>query len=257
MARDEFVRRSAGAASNAMNYSFGEMMHQRSSQPLPARLGKVLFGKSLRPFIPESMTVHGQTFSLLASGGEQLVYSNGDEIVKVIHKSLTFDRATAGAQTQSYGEQYELASRSLGEHSVATDFDVKRLRAGLFATIAMQPHLRPDKQFEDVDDLISYRSDETYMERLRRFSDSLRTLYSSAGMQVDLNGPNNVLLIDERDDPGLRIVDTLPVTPEIQSRVHPQTKKTVGELIMAKMAMIEQAVSLPIELVESREVVLH
>jgi hypothetical protein len=121
----------------------------------------------------------------------------------------------------------------------------------------MQPHLRPDRQFADVDDLISYRSDETYMDRLRVFSDSLRTLYSSAGMQVDLNGPNNVLLVDEQNNPGLRIVDTLPVTPETQRIVHRETKKTVGELIMAKMAMIEQAVALPTELVESREVILH
>lgn len=257
MDKDVLVRRSASAASNAMNSSFCEMMQQRASQPLPTRLGKVLFGKSLRPFIPESMSLHGQTFNLLAGGGEQLVYSNGDEVVKVIHKSLTFDMHRASAQTSDYEEQYKVASSSLGEHSVSTIFDMRRLRAGLFATIAMQPYLTSDKQFEDVPELVSYRSDETYRQKLRRLSDSLHALYNAAGMQVDLNGPNNILLIDEQKNPAFRIVDTLPVTAETQMLVHPETKMTIGELIMAKMAMIAEATSSPIEFVESREVILH
>jgi len=257
MDKDVFVRRSASAATNAMKYSFGEGMRQRASQPLPKRLAKVAFGKTVRHFIPESLRLQGQNYSLINGGGEQLVYSNGDEVVKVIYNSLTFDRSKAKSQTEQYEQQYYMAASSLGEHFVTTAFDTRRMRAGLFATVALQPYLNPDKQFRDIGELVTYRSDELYLERLKHLSAALRGLYLSAGMQMDLNGPNNILLMDEMSNSNFRIVDTLPVTPEIQRLVHPELNRTIGEIILAKMAMIEAATEAPSQFAESREVVLH
>jgi|GEM_PF-3783279 len=256
MFKDTAVQRLTYAATNGRKHSVSELLQQRSSQPLPIRYGKVALSKALHPFIPGSMTYENQTYQFLAAGGEQLVYGNEDEIVKVIYRSFSFDESTVEETTANYQQQYDAASPHLGEHQVGTVFDIRKLRAGLFTTIALQPRLKADKQFADVDELVGYRNDKQYKDKLRKLSASLSGLFLHTGLQVDLNGPNNIVAISPKGEPELRIVDTLPVVPDVQQKIHPEVGRSVGEMIAEKMFSINVAAAEAIP-AGSRAVVLH
>ncbi len=251
------VRGVAYAAVEAGNFSAAEMMEHRNFQPLVMRLAKMGIGKTFQHLVPGQIEIGGKPYKKLAAGGEQIVYSDGAQVVKFIHRSLTFDKETAEETTDSYDSGQQTVAFHMGEHQTPTEFDLRKLKAGLFATIAVQPYVHPIRRFEGVSELVEHAGDPLYMGALESFYASLMDLYANAGMQMDLNGPGNIVMVDKESTPLLTMVDTLPVDPEKQKIIDPIGQTTLGETLLGKMVMIGEAVSGITEWPESRVVALR
>lgn len=247
MNHQEFIRRSAGLAGNAYMSSFTEMMHQRQDQPYIARLAKTSVGKVARQVIPDSLKIDGEQHRLFSAGGQQIVYGSENSVAKIVTRSLSFDRDRTMTDVDFYQRNYDTAAPSMGEHLTPTEFGIKRFRSGLFAAIAIQPRIKPEKQFLDVEEMVYFRDDPPYMQELQSLIDSLYELYETTQMQLDLNGANNLLLSDQ-DSPRIQIVDSIVVAPPMQATIDRIRQIPVGETIVQRMSLLRDAVALrPIE----------
>jgi hypothetical protein len=240
--KEEFIKRSAQIAANAYTYSFSEMMEQRARQSYATRLAKVCYGKSTRHLLANTINLPPDVYGLLAAGGQQIVYATDSKVAKIITHSLTFDKQKAEGHAEWYEEHYDRVIPYVAEHIVETDFDVRRFRGGLFAAIALQPRIRAIKEFQDVDDMVTYRDDDAYIDELRSLFDELTDLYNNTAMRLDLNGPRNIFL-EAEEEPHIRIVDTIVVSPEIQALEDQSRVITIGQALAEKMNIIEEVVS--------------
>lgn len=246
MTGDRLTRGVAYVAVEATHVSAEEMLARRNFQPRIARLAKVGLGKALQPLVPGHIDMAGVTYKRVGAGGEQVVYSNGLEVVKVIHKSLTFHRGSAETAANRHARTYDVAAAHMGEHVIPTEFDVRRVRAGLFAAIAIQPHVAIKESFRDVDHLVDYCGDPAHITALEKFYDALIRLYEASGIQMDLNGPGNIALLD-CENPLLAMIDTLPVGPDMQQIVNPESHIRLGDQLLGRMGVIGNALALTTE----------
>lgn len=256
MTKDRLAQGVAYAAVEAGNFSIGQMLEHRNFQPLPVRFAKVGLGKALQRCVPLSIEVNSQQYTKLAAGGEQVVYTNGQEVLKFIHRSLTFDRDVAEAATSQHVQHYEAARLYMGDHITPTEFDIRKLRAGLFATVAIQPHITMKESFDNVYHLVGYSDKIEYISALEAFYDSLIRLYDQVGIQMDLNGPGNIALLDSQ---GLLLsmIDTLPVDTEKQKIEDPLHHTSLGDTLLKRMAVIGQAIHARTEWSESEVLALR
>ena len=238
----EFIRRSAQAAGNAHVYSFEEMMEQRASQPYAVRLAKVGYGRSIRRLLMGTLRIESDAYELLSAGGQQIVYAAESKVAKIITHSLSFDRDEAETHARWYQDSFDAALPHVAEHMLETTFDTRRLRGGMFAALALQPRIRAAHEFIDVDDLVTYRDDDSYSAQLASLFDSLTNLYNETGLQLDLNGPRNIFLESE-EEPSIKIVDTIVVSPNLQAVVDTSRGITTGQTLLEKMKVIENVVS--------------
>jgi hypothetical protein len=242
MNSETFIRQSARAGAYARNHSFTEVMNAHSHQPYAERLSKTIYGKLASAIFPQGIAVDGRDFRFLGAGAEQLVFATDTEVAKVITMSLTRERDRTEAETMEYDRNYATAKAYMHEHITDTQFDVRRLRGGMFAAVAFQPRLRAMREFADVNDIVNYRDDTVYLNQIQSLLDSLVSLYTEAGLQIDLNGVRNVFLTGEPDSPNLEVVDTIIVSPEMQNRFDVRNGQPVGETINGKMSLLSSAV---------------
>lgn len=258
MNRQEFIQRSLRSAANAQAYSYSEMLAQRARQPAFKRVAKVLFGKTVQPLIPRRLNMAGQEYRLYSAGGQQVVYSSDTAVAKLIIDSLSFDKDYTEATAGDYQVRHDSSLPFLGEHTTPTAFDLRRFKGGLFASIALQPRLRPQKEFIDVDDLVFYRHDPAYAAELEAFWQSLTALHAATKLQVDLNGPRNLFLMGSYRQPTIKVVDTIMVSPEMQQLPDLSTGLSTGETIRRKMSVLGDAVAIrPIAQTASHAVIAH
>jgi hypothetical protein len=92
--------------------------------------------------------------------------------------------------------------------------------------------------------MVYHRDDSAYMGRLQSLLDGITSLYDNTGLQVDLNGPNNIFLTGDESHPQLEVVDTIMVTPDMQAMPDRTTGLPTGETISRKMSLIGSIVSL-------------
>ncbi len=173
-----------------------------------------------------------------------MVYGTDKDIVKVVATSLSFEPQKAAAATDTLSKNYSLAKEYMGEHITDTRFDLRRLKGGIFAAIALQPRIKALHEFKDVSEMIHLRDDAVYMDRLQSLLDGITGLYRSTGLQVDLNGPNNIFLTGSETRPQLELVDTIIVTPEMQAQPESTTGLPTGETIIRKMSLLSSFVSI-------------
>lgn len=220
-------------------------MEQRASQPYALRLAKVCYGKALSQMMADTIKLPPDVYQLLSAGGQQIVYATDTKVAKVITHSLSFDEKVAESHAVWYQANYNAAEPHVADHIVKTDFDIKSLRNGLFAAIALQPRTKPTREFQDVNDMVTYRDDDAYMDQLRSLFDALTNLYQHKGLQLDLNGPRNLHLEETEAGPAIRVVDTIVVSPNLQAVVDQTRGMTTGQTIIEKMNILEGVVSRP------------
>jgi len=238
-----FIERTATAGFYARSHDLSEILQAHSHQAFGERVSKALYAKLIEAVTPSSIRHNDQNHKLLGGGGQQTVYASQAEIIKIILGSITRDRHKAESVTEKYSDNFFTVAGYMSEHLTPTDFEVRKFRAGLFASIAIQPRIQAVHEFVDVNDMISYRDDEAYMAQIQSLLDSLTSLYIHTGLQMDLNGPRNILLHEIDSAPRLEIVDTLVVTPELQSVVDPIEGISTKETIERKMSILRDAVA--------------
>jgi hypothetical protein len=240
MDKDKFIQRRVHGAANARGRSLGELWRIRANQSLPERIAKVGFARTISLMLPSSIEVDDQSFAFYTSGGEQLIYASSNQMTKIIFDSLSFDSQLAASNTASYQSLYDTAQAHLGSRLVETDFDLRRFRGGIFATVALQPRLEPIKWFKSVPDLVMHRSDESYIAELEGLHEGITSLEQNGGLQIDLNGPNNILLAEDGENPSLRVVDTLPLSHEKQMLDEAMSKR--GQLNRSWADLMQHAI---------------
>lgn len=211
-----------------------DMWRVRSNQPLGQRLGKTAAGALLRNEFVRTRAVGRVARSMgdlavLGHGSEQLVMTEGDQVVKLILASISKEAKVAQDTAQTLQQQNEAFQAHLGDYWLPTDFDTIRLRGSdKTAVVARQELLVGPRLYHTAGDVEVGSQTEELAERIR-------TLYADTSLYPDLLGVNN--LARRQDTAQLCILDTIPVSAQSQSNIPQGHTETVAELIEARLAV--------------------
>lgn len=236
MISPELVQRTVRAGAMARHFSLGELMDLHAHQPLLERLGKVGFAKMVGPFIPDCLPGELKGLRRMSSGGEQVAYSDGRNVLKVVFCSISPDADEVETAVHEHQTRFDLGRRYMGNHLAATTYSRLSLY-GWYAVGALQEHQQPLNSFRDVQDMVANCDSPSYRRQLGGFAGSVTELHDNTAFYPDLNGEHNVVMTCS----GLRVIDNMLVTPEMQRLIDGRTQQSIGALIASKVNFIQQA----------------
>jgi hypothetical protein len=213
----DILERSFQQSVRAKRLSVGEMLDERSYQPLLARLGKIALYKTAGSVVVDALIgnyVNDPNF--ITSGSEQLVFRSDDSesVEKLIVTTLGSSHRKAEEMSRKYQDIYELAAHYMGDFWVDTKFEPVPLKLGSCAVVATQPALEIVKNFEDPEDIWTYSDDINYVEQQLKLLACIRNLYRETSMLPDFGRGNFVTEESAVGTERLKIVDTIPETPK-------------------------------------------
>ena len=242
MNKQELVQKSLRAAALAGQSSSMEMLANRANQPLLIRLGKVSFAKLLAPFVPGCLPGELKGLKRLRSGGEQIVYTDGENALKIIFGSITHNENEAAAIAHVLQDRFDTAQKIMSRHLLETTYSPLSLY-GWFAVGALQKLQRPKASFRNIEELVAYDDSLGYRRRLNAFSAATLELHNATSLYPDLLGEHNVIYRPNSDGGTVSVIDNMLVTPDMQQKIEATTGLPVGELIASKIDLINQAIN--------------
>lgn len=170
-------------------------------------------------------------YKVIDRGGEQIVMANGSNILKLIKHTNSVNLSLLDDAAEELQTNSERCREYLGDRWVPTDFAVTRLPASERSVItASQPLIAVERFYGAARHLV--RDDNVSAVKRSSFVEAIDRLHADTGLYPDLLGINNIgrVATQGTDCDGLRIVDTIAVTPINQALPLPgRPGVTVGE----------------------------
>jgi hypothetical protein len=205
----------------ARRTSWQEMLAERSSQPLARRLGKVGLYKTVGRILSD-LTVgdYMDNPDYIDGGSEQLVFKKegGNEVSKILVSTVGSSSFEAHRLAQEFQALSDSAQFHLGEFWTDTEFAPVAMptKLGRYAVAASQPLIPVETNFPGPLEMYTYRNDDAeYINQQKELLARIRSMYRATGMLPDLLGGGNVVTAaGPSGDEVLKVIDTIPETPQ-------------------------------------------
>lgn len=226
----------------AKSYSALELFERKKHHKLIKRIGYIAAVKSLSVSVIDPLGQRLGAEEFLGNGGEQIVYANKGQVIKLLWPTLGNNRNSLQAKIDSLNQNEQLCRSFIGPSWLDTDYDLANLWP-YRAVVAHQDRVRELMSFKNMEDLADFTQDYPALRRdLAVMVAGVRRLHNHSGLYIDLLGPGNVVLAAGEEKPSLKILDTIPAGLEHQSRPSledPTMNK--GEKIAEKLALLQQS----------------
>lgn len=173
----------------------------------------------------------------MGSGYENIVYASEEEVLKFNIRTLTDDELAAKQESVKRERLYEMCGDYLGGHWQDTSYGISPY-LGKFAVVAKQPRIQAEATILGIEHMLDYSDEPDYIDELESLFVSIANLYQNTGYYPDILGKGNIVIIrDETDRPGLRVLDTEPASPEEQLKKIPNKQQVIGMEITRNLAI--------------------
>lgn len=207
-------------ATRAQGIDNAQMLRERSDQPLPERVAKVILHRTVGRLIAGPLLSSIGASEFLGAGGSQLVFlSRPDQLVKkLVIPSIGNTKMEAVENADHLSEITDEAAAYLEHYQTPTRYKPVKLPriVGGYAVMATQPFVKATKKFAAIEELWKMPQTAELVVQQWDLLRRIRDLRVNSRMYPDLLGDGNVVLKEESfmaDQ--IRIVDTIPVVPEM------------------------------------------
>ncbi|MEX2007078.1 MAG: hypothetical protein WD877_02870 [Candidatus Saccharimonadales bacterium] len=249
-------------SAEARRVGYKELKRQRQNQPLPLQIGKAALYMALsRPVINILQNHYGGDYEFIGNGGEQLVFKSdkSQEVLKLIISTAGSTKAEAEQQAEYFQALSDSCQSYLGERWVDTRFRVVSLPfVKKYSVASLQPLIKPERSFLTAEEVTDFADTIGRANELDELVTDIQHMHAGSGVYPDLLGPGNVVLtrglgFGER----LKILDTIPETPDKLLTPLEDAEITRGEAMASKLQFWAEAVRAARQQIEFRQLVLH
>jgi len=228
MGLERLQARTLALSVEAKNRNTKDMWRIRRDQPVVPRLAKTTLGFALRSerirhrVLAHASAAIGGT-AVLGCGAEQLVVTDGEKVRKLLFNTITSEIGQVEEGAERLRSETGLCADYLGEYWLPTSFEPTRLaNPNKFAIVAHQEHLVGVNFYKSALDVVAD-------EQRKDFAQRIVALHSATGLYPDIIGRANIA--KHNDSGALQVVDTIPVTPFVQSSISQGQSDNNGVLI--------------------------
>lgn len=207
-------------ASRAQGLDNAQMLRERADQLLLERYAKVLLHRTVgRLLVGPIYSKIGAT-EFLDAGGSQLVFlSRPNQLVqKLLIPSIGISKSEATEHTDHLSEVTDEAAAYLEHYQAPTRYKPVKMpkMIGGYAVIATQPFIKATHRFAEIQELWGMPQTGDLTMQQGDLIHRIRDLRANSMMYPDLRGDGNIVLIDDNSKKDqIRIVDTIPVIPDM------------------------------------------
>lgn len=234
--------------------SIADLKREREDQAVFLKLGKAAIYKGLGRLTFDLIPfLHG--YHLTGRGHEQLVYTRDDKyVIKVLRSSIVSSQEEAGSLTDVYQSNSDRCRQYLPDIWEQTSFypmSIPHLN-DKYVVVSIQDHITAEGFLTSPEQLASLP--EELLPQVRDLVDGSRKLHNETGLYPDLLNPDNIPIVRDHDSAlRLKIIDTIPLTPQRQLEVANSQENTVGQAMAQRLDEFDKSLALITARLEFRE----